>query len=245
MSLNFKNITAVILAAGKGTRMGLKNINKVTCEVGGKSIILRTIETLQDSGITQIVVVVGHAKRSVLTLLDKKIKTVEQRKRLGTGHAVKTALKIIPKQTEAVLVLNGDDSFFYTSEILKNLLIKFFITKPAVCFLTTEVLNPTGLGRIKRDPQNNVLGIIEEKNANDEEKNTREINPACYLFNKNFLFKYINKIPKNPLKGEYYLTDLISLATQNQEKVEAVKILNLKWKGINTPQDLKEAKKLI
>lgn len=241
MRITLDKLTAVILAAGKGSRMGLKGKNKVTCEVEGEPIILKTIQNLKRTGITNIVIVVGHQKNSVLSLLDNKTQTVEQRKRLGTGHAVKVALKKIEADQKVVLVLNGDDSFLYTPEILQQLINQFYITRPSIYFLTTEVSTPTGLGRIIRDNQRKVIGIVEEKNASEDQKKIKEINPACYLFDKQFLLEYINKIPKDPLKREYYLTNLISLAVLNKKPVEALNIPDLKWQGINTPEELLKA----
>lgn len=245
MKINLNKLTAVVLAAGKGSRMGLIGKNKVTCKIEGEPIILKTIQNLKQTGITNIVIVVGHQKNSVLSLLNSQIQTAEQRKRLGTGHALKIALKKIRADQEAVLVLNGDDSFLYHPQILQQLINQFYLTKPSLCFLTTEVADPIGLGRILRDRKGKVVGIMEEKNASEEEKKIKEINPACYLFDRQFLLKFINKIPKNPLKKEYYLTDLISLAILNKQPVEVLKIQNLKWQGINTKEELLKASKLV
>lgn len=245
MSRPLKNICAVVLAAGKGTRMNLKDKNKAACEIGGIPMISRTIANLRQAQIDNIVVVVGYAKGSILPLLDDKIKTAYQRRRLGTGHAVKTALKEVSGDTEAVLVLNSDDSFMLTPKVLQKIFNLYREKAPALCFLTTEVDNPTGLGRIVRDRQNKVTGIVEEKSADDRQKKIREINPACYLFQLKFLKKFLPKIRKNPGKGEYYLTDLIGLAVENNEPLETFKDNNLKWRGVNTVDELKEAEKIL
>lgn len=245
MNNSLKNICAVVLAAGKGTRMKLKSKNKAACEIGGIPMISRTIANLRLAKIENIVVVVGHAKDSILPLLDNKIKIAYQKRRLGTGHAVKTSLKDLPAGTEAVLVLNSDDSFMLNPESLQKIFDLYREKAPALCFLTTEVDNPTGLGRIVRDRQDKVVGIIEEKSADDRQKKIKEINPACYLFQLKFLKKFLPKIRKNPLKGEYYLTDLIGLAVENGERIEALKDNRLKWRGVNTAEELKEAEQIL
>lgn len=236
---------AIVLAAGKGKRMGLNGKNKVTCQIGGEPLIIKSLRLLNNSGLKNIIVVVGHAKNSVTNLLDNQIKTALQRKRLGTGHAVKVALKQLSKEYQHILVLYGDDSFLYTPTVLHQLFQHFTQTNPAFVFLTTEVDNPFGLGRILRDGQGKVIGIVEEKNASEEQRKIKEINSACYIFKKDFLTKYINKIPKNPLKGEYYLTDLVQIAVENHEPVEALNIKNLRWCGVNTPEELQKAEQLL
>lgn len=239
------NIWAIILAAGKGSRMKLKDRNKVALEVAGEPLITRTVGNLKGAGIKNILVVVGYAQNSVVSLLDKNIKTALQRKRLGTGHAVKIALKHLPAKRGAVLVVYGDDSYLYTPDILQKLIRLYREKSPALCFLTTEVENPAGLGRILRNQHHQVVGIVEEKDAAPEQKLIKEINPACYIFSTSFLQKYLPKISKNPLKGEYYLTDLIRLAVKYHEPLESLKVEKLKWRGVNTVEELKEAEQLL
>jgi len=243
---NLSNVFTVILAAGKGKRINAnRNRNKVTYEVAGKPMLLRTVQIVKNTGVENILIVVGFAKDSILRLLDKGVNTVEQRKRLGTGHALKVALKKIPKNAEDVLVLNGDDSFLYSSDILNKLLIIHKENNSKLTFLTMEIENPYGLGRVLRDKNGNVKGIIEEKDATEKERKIKEINPACYLFACDFLRKYINKIPKSKVSGEYYLVSLVEMAVKNSEKIETLKLKNLKWRGVNTMDELKQAEKFL
>lgn len=240
-NINYNEIWAIVLAAGKGKRMKAKNRNKVAYEVFGKPMILRTIETLKETGINNILIVVGYAKESVINLLDKGIKTVEQKKRLGTGHAVKVALKKIPVSARYILVVYGDDSFLYSSKIFNKLITTHINTSSELTFLTIEMQNPSGLGRVVRDKKGNVIGVIEEKDATPEQKKINEINTACYIFSNDFLKKYINKIPKSKITGEYYLPILTQIAIQNSKKIEALKIDDAVWRGVNTLEELKEA----
>lgn len=236
---------AIILAAGKGRRMRATVRNKVTYEVGGRPMVLRTLDNLLKAGIKNVIAVVGFAKQSVMEVLGDRVTYVEQQKRLGTGHAVKLALRKIPQNADVVLVMNGDDSFFYTPEIIQEIINLYDQIKPSICFLTLEIANPTGLGRIVRDLNGKVLEIIEEKDATEAQKQITEVNPACYLFNVKFLRKYINKIPKSEATGEYYLTHLVTQAVHDNMAIETLKIKDIKWRGVNTPDELRQADELV
>jgi bifunctional UDP-N-acetylglucosamine pyrophosphorylase / glucosamine-1-phosphate N-acetyltransferase len=238
-------IWVVILAAGKGTRMKSKAKNKVAYEVKGVPMITRTLKTIRDCGIKNIIVVVGYAKESVISLLDKKIIVAEQKKRLGTGHAFKVGLNKVPGSAEAVLALYGDDSFLYTGGLLNKLIKSHLDTSSALTFLSIEIEDPKGLGRIVRDSLGNVTGIVEEKDATEEQRKIREINSACYIFDMKFLKKYVNRMVKSPVTGEYYLPGLVEIAVKEKEKIQAYKIKDLKWRGVNTQDELKEAEQYI
>jgi len=239
------NLWAIILAAGKGKRMNAKKINKVTVTVGGQPIIARTIQTLKSAGIKNTVVVVGHAKKSVIDLLDKDVSWVEQKKRIGTAHAVKVVLKSIPKDVQDLLVLYGDDSYLYTPDIFLMLYQLHQQKAASVSFLSTELANPFGLGRVLKDSQGEVMDVIEEKDATNEQKKIKEVNLGGFLFDLNFLRKNINKLQKSKVTGEYYITDIIKEAVKQKAKVMVLKLEAQKWRGINTPEELKEAQGLI
>lgn len=241
-----EKLGAIILAAGKGKRMNSKTVNKVALLLGGKPMILYTVSLLENLKINPILVVVGFAKNSVIKLLNNKnIIFIEQKKRLGTGHAVLCTLKKLPEEVDDVLILQGDDSAFYSKEVINKLITIHFNSKSSLTFLTVEMENPSGLGRIIRDKNNKLVAIAEEKNATEEQKKIKEINLACYIFKTNFLKRFLKKVKKNKLTREYYLVDLIEMAVQNQEKIQIVKEQNLKWRGVNTKEELIEAEKLI
>lgn len=239
-----KKIAAIILAAGKGKRMRSKKINKVVIPLGNKQMILHTVDRLKGLLINPIIVVVGFAKESVIKVLDGKVVFVEQSKRLGTAHAVMCALKKLPGNIGTVLVFNGDDSAFYIDDIIKKLIKTHWEEDAALSFLTITVDNPTGLGRIIRDKYDKVIKIIEEKDATDKQRKIKEINPACYIFNSAFLRQYIRRIKKSEVSGEYYLTSLIGIAIKNNKKIEDVRTGKINWRGINTPEELREAERL-
>jgi len=239
-----RNIQAVILAAGKGERINAKKVNKVVFPLVGKPMIVHTVDLLESLKIDPIVVVVGFAKKSVMDTLKGRVIFAEQGKRLGTAHAVLCALDKIQKDVQTVLVLNGDDSAFYTENIIKKLIETHWKENCALSFLTITVDNPTGLGRVIRNNQDRVIGIVEEKDAKGDQKQIREINPACYIFEASFLKKYLRYVKKSAVSGEYYLTSLIDIAIKNNEKMETVRAGKLSWRGINTMNELKEAERL-
>lgn len=239
-----KKIAAIILAGGEGKRMNSKQINKVVFSLGGKRMILHTVDRLTGLYISPIIVVVGFAKESVIKVLDGKVVFAEQSKRLGTAHAVVCALKKLPSNVQMVLVLNGDDSAFYTKNIIKKLIKTHLEKKSVLSFLTITVDNPLGLGRVIRDHNGRVIQVVEEKDATEKQRKINEINPACYIFEISFLKKYLVEVKKSEITGEYYLTSLIDIAIKNNEKLEAVSGGKIPWRGINTPEELKEAERL-
>lgn len=240
-----ETIGAIILAAGKGSRMKSKGQNKVTLMLADKPMIAHSVELLEDVHINPIVIVVGFAKESVINILGERVYFVEQKKRLGTAHAALKGLKTIEKlHVSDVLVIQGDDSAFYRRETIQQLMKTHIKTKAVVTFLTIEKENPTGLGRVIRDASGKLMRIVEEKDATIAEKQTKEINPACYMFEISFLRTYLPKVEKSPATGEYYLTHLIDMAIADGKKVETVQGGNIVWRGVNTKEELEEAQKL-
>jgi bifunctional N-acetylglucosamine-1-phosphate-uridyltransferase/glucosamine-1-phosphate-acetyltransferase GlmU-like protein len=240
-----EKLGAIILAAGQGKRMESKDVNKVTLPLGGKPMILHTAELLKTIAVSPIVIVVGFAKESVKGLFNGDVLFAEQKQRLGTAHAVQVALNELPDSVEDVLILQGDDSAFYGQEIIKNLLSIHRENAADFTFLTIDVDNPTGLGRILRSSQGGLLGIVEEKDANEKQKKINEINPACYVANVRFLKKYLPYVKKSLVTGEYYLTSLIDIGIKNNEKIQTLRAGKIIWRGINTKQELEEAEKLL
>jgi bifunctional UDP-N-acetylglucosamine pyrophosphorylase/glucosamine-1-phosphate N-acetyltransferase len=226
-----KKIAAIILAAGRGDRMKSKDVNKVVVPLGDKHMILHAVDRLKGLLIRPIIVVVGFAKESVMKVLDGKVIFAEQKKRLGTAHAVMCALEKLPEETKTALVLNGDDSAFYTEDIIKKLIETHVSEKAALSFLTIIVNDPVGLGRVIRDSNNKIIKIIEEKDATNKHRKITEINPACYVFEVAFLKKYLKRIKKSLVSGEYYLTSLIDIAIKNNEKLETVQGGKIVWRG--------------
>jgi len=240
-----RNLTAIILAAGRGTRMQSTDTNKVAMNVAGRPMLARTLSILKEAGLSHIVVVVGFAKESVLPLLSDDIIVAEQKEQLGTGHAVVSALPKVPSDTSDLLIVYGDDSFLHSAKTFQNLYQTHLDEGAKITFVTMDSEDPTGLGRIIRDENNEVIGIVEEKNATPEQKKIKEVNLGCYVINKKYLEDNISEIHKNPVTGEYYITDIIDIIAHQKGKIAAHKLLDGKWHGVNTKDDLVAAESLL
>ena len=240
-----KQVSAIILAAGKGARMNnSKKVNKTMMLLGDKPMVAFVVETLKKLNLGQIILVVGYAKESIITYFQDKVDYAVQRRCLGTANAVKVGLKQLSKKNDYVLVTNGDDSAFYSKVIFAKL-IKACL-QPGVVFslLTLRKRKPEGLGRIIRDSSGQLIGIIEEKNATRKQKEIKEINTGTYCFRRKFLEKYLPLVRKNKLTGEYYLTDTVSLAIRNKLQVATLKLKDETcWHGVNTKDQLKKAQR--
>lgn len=230
------NTAVVILAAGKGTRIKSKNINKVVLPLAGKPMISYVVTKLLNMKLPDIFVVVGFAKKSVMQALGNHVTYVIQKRRLGTASAVSSAMNKI-KKFETALILNGDDSAFYPQDVIKNLLKSHRKNSPVITILTVIKENPFGLGRIIREKEKTVA-IIEEKNASPIQKKIKEVNTACYVFSVKFLRNYLPLVKKNPLKKEYYLTDLVEIAVRNNLPIETYTAPEKIFIGVNTKEEL-------
>lgn len=207
------SVQVVILAAGVGSRMH-SALPKVLHHLGGKPLLQHVIETaIQVSPDCQPIIVYGHQGTKLQTELGHfPVIWVEQKEQLGTAHAVLQALPQI-KSNHQILILYGDVPL-----ISANTLQKLMRQTPqeAVGLLTAFLADPSGYGRIKRDEQGKVQGIVEEKDSTEVERSIREINPGIYFLSATHLQKWLVKIQANNAQGEYYLTDIIMLAKQEQ-----------------------------
>jgi len=245
MKLN--QVAAVILAAGKSTRLkNKKKNNKVCLKLADKPMIAHTVGNLEQLNLGQIIVVVGYAKKSVINVLKKKVDYVEQKKQQGTGHALACALSSLKPNIKYILVLYGDDSAFFPPYILRRVIKAG--TKPgsAFSFMTLVKKDPQGLGRIVRDSQGKVVEIIEEKNASQEQKKIKEINLGGFCFKRSFIDEHIKKIKFDPIAKEKYLTDIVGIANKNKYPIETVRLKSENfWHGVNTDKELAFADKMM
>ena len=233
-----KKTTAIVLAAGKGTRMR-SPIPKVLHEVCGTTLLECVIETIQEAGISRIIVVVGDKKEAVKDCLKgMPVEVIEQQEQMGTAHAVLSARHLISGVTDVVMVLNGDTPLVKT-QTLKRLITVNVESNSDVTLLTAYLDKPQGYGRISRDTRGYIKGIIEESEANATEVKIKEINVGMYVFKATSLLEGLDEIVPHNKKGEFYLTDIISIFYGKGEKIEgfvgenAVEVL-----GINTQQEL-------
>ena len=211
-------LNIVILAAGKGTRM-YSQMPKVLHEIGGMPMLARVIDTAAALKPAQICVVIGHGKEQVLNTIKRDVIWAEQTEQLGTGHAVKTALPHLP-QNGRTLVLYGDVPLTDTAT-LQTLLDA---AGDGVGLLTDVLPDPTGYGRIIRNQEGNVVAIVEEKDANPEQKAVKETNTGILVLPNAQLENWLGRLSSNNAQGEYYLTDLIALAVSDGIAVTPVQV---------------------
>ncbi|BCS81859.1 bifunctional UDP-N-acetylglucosamine diphosphorylase/glucosamine-1-phosphate N-acetyltransferase GlmU [Anaerocellum diazotrophicum] len=234
-----KRQTFIVLAAGEGKRMKSK-YSKVVQKIMGKPMILYLIDEIEKNfENSEIVVVVGNKKEDVCKVLEgRNVKFAYQEKQLGTAHAVMCAMDMVSKQAEDVFVLYADAPFI-KADTLKRISEKRKKENASLCLLTAIFENPYGYGRIISDENGNVLKIVEEKDATDEQKQIKEINPGFYCFARDALEDVLAKIDNNNSQHEYYLTDSIEILNKEGKKV--VKIAcddNFEVMGINSRYEL-------
>ena len=226
------DIIAIVMAAGKGTRMKSKN-SKLVQKIYGKEIVKRAVENAQKAGVRDIVAVVGYKKEEVMKVLGDNIKYAYQDEMLGTGHAVMQAKEYLKGKKGKVLVLNGDVPLI-RPETLNKLIEKSIENKEYTTLLTAIYDDPTGYGRIVRDEGGNIEGIVEEKDTTPEQKKIKEINAGIYCFDIEALLKALEKVTPNNKQGEYYITDVIQIMNDSGLKTGAVLVEdNTEILGIN------------
>ena len=234
------NIHTIILAGGKGTRM-LSQKAKVLQVLGGRTM-LNHVVTTANKVTDKISVVVGFDKEGV----EEEIREIGinaniylQKEQIGTADAVKTALNDI-SENDKILILYGDVPLI-KEETLKKLCNQ----ESDLSILTTNIENPTGYGRTLKDKENNVQGIIEEKDANSEQKKIKEIFTGILVAKGGILKKHIPEIDDNNSAKEFYLTDLISIAFKNGFKINTLSSSNEETSGANNRSEQEELEKTL
>jgi bifunctional UDP-N-acetylglucosamine pyrophosphorylase/glucosamine-1-phosphate N-acetyltransferase len=233
------NLKAIILAAGKGTRMN-SMLPKVLHKVCGAPLIHYAVQAVEDLHVDKTVVVVGHGADQVKDFLENRVVFAEQIEQLGTGHAVLSARDVIAAEDGLILVTSGDMPLL-TSQTLQNLIDLQVENSGPVSMLTVITEDPRGFGRVVRGYNNWVQAIVEEAQASPEILAIRELNVGAYCFNAAWLWQALQNIPLSP-KGEYYLTDVIALAVAEGKRVATLVVPNEhETMGINTRIHLAEA----
>lgn len=238
--MNFK---AIILAAGKGTRMK-SQYPKVIHKVCGKEMVNHVINVSKKSGVNDIVAILGHGSEVVKERLPEGTMIAMQTEQLGTGHAVKMAKEYINDE-DTIVVLCGDTPLI-KEDTLKRLFSYHLENGYHATVLTTKVDNPTGYGRIIRDNNEDLLKIVEQKDANEEEKAVNEINSGIYCFNGKSLREALDLIDNNNAQGEYYLTDTIYIMRDKGKKVGAYNGSTIEeLMGVNSRVELSKAEEIM
>lgn len=232
-----KYVMTLIMAAGKGTRMKSQK-SKLVHKIYDKELVKRVVDLAKQVGTDDVVAVVGYLREQVQEVLGDSVKYAYQEELLGTGHAVMQATEYLKDKKGKVVILYGDVPIL-RPETLENLISKSFKNKEYATLLTAIYENPTGYGRIIRDEGGNIKAIIEEKDANMEEKQIKEINSGIYCFDIQELVAALTQIKPNNAQGEYYLTDVIKIMNDKGLKTGAVIVEdNTEILGVNDRSQL-------
>ncbi len=221
-----QNLEAIILAAGKGTRME-SDLPKVCHPVGGRPMVCAVVDACLEAGCSRVVVVVGYKQELVREALESygdKVEFAVQHEQLGTGHAVVSALDSYPVEMQAdteVFVLCGDGPLIRTSTL--NTMLELHRSKNAAATLATSMIDdPSGYGRIVRDSEGRFERIVEQKNASEGELAINEVNPSYYCMSALAMFEALKQVNRNELTGEYYITDVFELILKRGLPVEVI-----------------------
>ncbi len=229
---------AIVLAAGKGTRMRSQK-SKVLHELFGKPILEYVLDNLVGIGIKNPIVVIGADGDRVRSFINKRGQCVIQEKQLGTGHAVLVAKSLI-KSTGDVLVWPGDMPLIEL-KTLKEFVRKHKRSNNVASVLTAQIKHPKGYGRIVRQGDA-IVAIREELDANVEERKLEEVNTGVYLFKTAALLRALSKVKPKNKKNEFYLTDTIAILVEEKQKVNGYMIADEEeCLGVNNRVDLSRA----
>lgn len=243
-------IIGIILAAGKGTRLKSKDTNKVTLPFLNRPMITYGVDLMKTITDKTIVVVGAFGESVKQALKGYEVSYAFQKEQHGTGHAVQVAVEYLNANNlvpELVLVGYGDHTMFYKEQTIRRLIQIHTHEKSTISCISVEYDNPNKLawGRIIRDNMGNVIDIIEQKDASDEQLEIKEINAGFYCFDFQFLKDNVNQLPRSSISGEYYINSLIKMAVQQGKRVSALKVLfDEVGVGINRQDEIKESEKI-
>ncbi|HEV7225482.1 MAG TPA: NTP transferase domain-containing protein [Pirellulales bacterium] len=235
---------AIVLAAGKGTRMK-SDLPKVLIEVRGRPMIEYVLDALAAAGVDEILLVVGYRADDVRKALGRRLSSsrprlrfVQQAEQLGTGHAVMVCREALAGHAGPVLIVAGD-SPLTQADSLRTLLAEFDRSQPACLLGTAHKENPHGLGRVVRDGQGEFLAIVEERDATEEQRRITEVNMSCYVFACPDLLFALDQLRPANVQAEYYLTDCPGALKAAGRVVEAQAVLKpIETLSINTREEL-------
>ncbi len=239
-----KGLAAVVLAAGKGTRMKSAR-PKVLHPICGEAMLYYPLEAARQAGFKQLKIVVGHGAAQVKEqFAAAELTWVEQTDQLGTGHALMCAVDSLRGYAGPLLLLCGDVPLL-KPETLRQLQNYHDHQKATVTVLTARMANPQGYGRVIRDGEQ-VLEIVEEKDADEEQRQVTEINAGIYIFDAAFVFSALKGLNKNNAQKEYYLTDVVAAAVAAGHRTRALCVDDpTEVMGINDRCQLAEAEVLM
>lgn len=237
-------VAAIILAAGKGTRLGCTDKPKVMLELAGKPMVEYTIETLEKIGFAsnRIVVVVGFFHEVVENYFKNRVTFAHQNEQRGTAHATMAGVMALPKEVKHFVVMGGDDSTFYEPETITRLIQNHLESKAIVTLLSVQKENPGAYGRIVRD--HNVIKVIEKEYTTEEQKKITEVSTGTYCFDRDWFEKNYPNLPILQKLNEWVLPLAFAAVAEQGLKQNVVTIANPnEWFGVNTPEELTEAQR--
>jgi UDP-N-acetylglucosamine diphosphorylase/glucosamine-1-phosphate N-acetyltransferase len=245
MTGNEKTFAILILAAGKGTRMK-SDLVKVLHPVAGRPMLDYVLNLAEEMGSGKIAVIIGHQADLVEGRYGNRGPTfVYQREQLGTGHAVLQAREAFAGYRGTILILCGDVPLLQVSTV-RDLMERHCASGAAITVLTTLLEDPFGYGRIVKDKEGNVLGIVEHRDATEEQKKIREINTGIYCAENPFLFEAVSEIGNDNAQKEYYFTDIFAIARRKGVRTASVIAPDPgEVMGINSPDDLARATEIV
>lgn len=238
-------LNAVILAAGKGTRMN-SELPKVVHKCLDQPMVHYVIKAAKDAGAYDVCVIVGYKANEVKNAIYDVVDFAEQKEQLGTGHAVKCAKDFIGTEGDTI-VLCGDTPLI-TGDTLTRLVELHRKQANGVTVLSAILDDATGYGRIIRDEAGEFVKIVEHKDATEEERQVKEINSGMYIFNSEALSASLELLSNDNAAGEYYLTDTIALIKKIGLKVSAMPLSGDEVdeiRGVNTPEQLAQAEEIM
>ena len=246
---NHSERAVVVLAAGAGTRMK-SDRQKTLHEIGGRSLLSHSLHAAAGIHPSQLVAVVGHQRDQVAPAVEAiademqvEIRQAVQEEQNGTGHAVQVGLAAIPDFDGTVVVTNGDVPLL-TPETLEALVDKHEQEHAAVTVLSLDFEDPTGYGRIIRGEAGDVLEIVEEKDATDEQRKVKEVNSGVFAFDGAVLRSALERITPDNAQGEFYITDVLGIARHDGLRVAAFTAPDAReLAGVNDRVQLAEAGK--
>ncbi len=232
-------LAAVVLAAGKGTRMKTRRA-KVLHPVCGRPMVYFPVKRALEAGADPVVVVVGHQADEVeaalrASLPGAPLRFARQERQLGTAHAVLAAKASLRGYTGPVLILSGDTPLLTTSTLAS--VVDARTTPRSLAFATMDLENPKGYGRVVHSPGKGPALIVEEKDATPEERQIREVNAGLYVADAGFLWSTLARVDAKNAQREFYLTDLVALAADGPGAV-AVRVSPVEAQGVNDLEDL-------
>jgi UDP-N-acetylglucosamine diphosphorylase/glucosamine-1-phosphate N-acetyltransferase len=241
------SVAAIILAAGKGTRMN-SDSPKVLHTVCGRPMLAYVIDACTEAGCEELIVVVGHQAEKVRRAfggMDRSLTWVEQVPQLGTGHALMVCRRELEQMSGAVLVLAGDGPLIHAGTLRG--LLDAHVRSGAACTLATSILDDPGrYGRIVRDQYGELVDIVEYLDADPAQRQIKEVNVSVYCFDAAALVGVLGRLTNTNAKGEYYLTDVPAMLRADGRKVSAVAAVpSEEVLSVNTVEELRQVEAIL